>query len=252
MWVGQSERNLDRILQVVDDLAPCILWTDEIDQTVGGERSSGGSGDSGTNDRLLGRLLEFFGDSRIRGRVLWIATTNRPDLLDVAIKDRFSVKIPFLHPNRRERAELIPVLARQIGRVIAKDVDCAAVAQKPELVTLTIRSLQEVIVWAGTLADLGSDTMEVEIGSDHLLAAIEDYKLTFDPLEHEMIALISLQMTSFTSLMPWMSLSEGFLPGKAEWPHYLEGMIDPTSGHLDSQRLGQRIREIQQLRRMGR
>jgi len=248
MWVGQSERNLDRILQVVDDLAPCILWTDEIDQTVGGERSSGSSGDSGTSDRLLGRLLEFFGDSRIRGRVLWIATTNRPDLLDVAIKDRFSVKIPFLHPNVRERAELIPILAGQIGRRLAASVDCAALAARPELEALTVRSLQEVIVWAGTLADLESGASENEIAPLHLEKAIRDYKPTFDPLEHEMIALISLQMTSFTSLMPWMSLNNGFSPEQAEWPAYLEGMIDQQTGYIDSTRLEARIREIRQIR----
>ncbi|MGH8568315.1 MAG: AAA family ATPase, partial [Gammaproteobacteria bacterium] len=117
-WVGASERNMDRVLQVADSLAPCIFWTDELDQQLGGERSSGPSGDSGVNGRLLGRILEFFGDSRIRGRILWLATTNRPDLLDAAIKDRFSIKIPFLHPSRSERAALLPVLAAQVGRAV--------------------------------------------------------------------------------------------------------------------------------------
>lgn len=248
MWVGQSERNLDRILQVVSDLAPCILWTDEIDQTLGGERSSGASGDSGTNERMLGRLLEFFGDSSVRGRVLWIASTNRPDLLDVAIKDRFSIKIPFLHPNGREREELLPILARQIGRRLATDVDCSQLAAHPALETLTIRSLQEVIAWAGVLADMDSAKLDGEITSPNLEKAIGDYKPTFDPLEHELIALISLQMTSFLSMMPWMSLTDGFDAGKSEWPAYLDGLIDEEAGHIDSGKLEGRIREIRRIR----
>lgn len=248
MWVGASERNLDKILQVVTDLAPCIVWTDEVDQSVGGERSSGPSGDSGTSQRMFSRLLEFFGDSRLRGRVLWIATTNRPDTLDPAIKDRFGVVIPFLHPNRRERAALIPVLAQQVGRRLAPEVDCDQLSAQPELEILTIRSLQEIIVWAGTLADLESGTPETAISIAHLERAIHDYKPSFDPLEHELIALTALQMTSFISLMPWMTLNGEYSPDNTEWPAYLTGIINPNTGKLDSEKLERRIREITQQR----
>ena len=244
MWVGQSERNLDRVLHVVDSLAPCILWTDEIDQTLGGERSGGGSGDSGTNQRMLGRLLEFFGDSRIRGRVLWIATTNRPDLLDVAIKDRFSVKIPFLHPGPEERAALLPVLAAQVGRRFAEGVDFTALAAMAELRVMTVRALQEVVVWAGTLADIEAGGEAGAIEARHILHAIGDYKPTFDPVEHELIALISLQMTSFKSLLPWNGL--GAEPGRRldGLPPYLEGLVDADSGELVPSAVGKRVHAI--------
>lgn len=244
MWVGQSERNLDRILRVLDDLAPCLLWTDEIDQSLGGGRSEGGSGDSGTSDRLFGRLLEYFGDSRTRGRVLWLATTNRPDLLDVAMLDRFSIRIPFLHPTAQDRENLLPILAKQVNRALDDAVDTSGLAESEVLNLLSARALQEIVVWAGTLADLESGRAGAAVEERHLLAAIQDYKPSFDAREHEMIALVALRMTSFTSLLPWMSIDGSFDPQRAQWPNYLEGIVDPASGRLDVATLSRRLNGV--------
>lgn len=242
-WVGQSERNLDLVLQVANDLAPCLLWTDEIDQQGMGERTAGPSGDSGVNQRMLARLLEFFGDSSVRGRILWIATTNRPDLLDMAIRDRFSVKMPFLHPTAAERADLLPMLAAQVGRALSGEVDCSAFGTRRELEMLSVRSLQEIVVWAGLVADMESGNPATEIAAKHLERALGDYRPGFDPVEQELIALISLQMTSFHSLLPWMD-PEGFEGGGTRWPAYLDKIVDRDSGRLDATKLEQRIREL--------
>ena len=244
MWVGQSERNLDRVLEVVDSQAPCLLWTDEIDQTIGGERAAGPSGDSGTNGRMLGRLLEFFGDARTRGRVLWIATTNRPDLLDVAIRDRFTTKIPFLHPGRNEKEALFPVLAAQVDRVLAPDVDCRRFAAREELELLTVRALQEVIVWAGILADREQGMAGAAITATSLEQAIANYKPTFDPLEHELIGLLSLRMTGYNGLLPWMDISGVFDAGSADWPAYVDPFVSRETGRIDVRKMEERIREL--------
>ncbi len=246
MWVGQSERNLDRVLHVLDNLAPCILWTDEIDQMVGGERGATPAGDAGTSARLFGRLLEYFGDARIRGRVLWIATTNRPDLLDTAIKDRFSVRIPFLHPDLPARAELLPALAAQVGRRLAEDLDPRQAAASPRLARLTVRALQEVIVWAGQRADRIAGHPDRPISSADLAWAIADYQPTADPLEHELAALTALSMTSFGSLLPWataVSETDG-VEGTAMVPPAIAELVD-GNGRPDPIRLHRRIRECQ-------
>ena len=245
-WVGESERNLDRVLQVATQLAPCLLWTDELDQQGMGERASGPQGDSGVNQRMLGRLLEFFGDSSVRGRILWVATTNRPDLLDIAIRDRFSIKIPFLHPSAQERSELLPMLAKQVGRGLAPGVDCARFTQGDGLEMLSVRSLQEIVVWAGTLADIDGQAPGALIDNAHLDLALADYKPGFDPIEQELIALNSLRMTSFNSLLPWVGF-EGFDRARAEFPGYVAEMIDRDSGRLDPLKLERRIVQLQQL-----
>ena len=246
-WVGQSERNLDLVLKVADSLAPCLLWTDEVDQQGTAERAAGPSGDSGVNQRMMARLLEFFGDASIRGRILWIATTNRPDLLDAAFRDRFSVKVPFLHPSASERAKLLPVLARQVGRALGADIDCAAISRRSELEMLSVRGLQEIVVWAGTLSDIGCGSTAAPITARYLERAIDEYKPAVDPVEQELIALISLRMASFHTLLPWVGM-DGFKPAESEWPSYVDPLIDRRTGKLDPERLRLRIQELQALR----
>jgi AAA+ superfamily predicted ATPase len=105
MWVGESERNFERILEVARTLAPAVIFVDEIDQAFM-SRSSNRS-DSGVEQRLLGRLLEFMEDKGNLGRVLWIAASNRPDLLDAALLSRFKLRIPFLLPDEAACRDLL-------------------------------------------------------------------------------------------------------------------------------------------------
>jgi len=246
-WVGASERNMERVLQVVESLAPCIFWTDEVDQQVGGDRGAGGGGDSGVSQRIFGRILEFFGDSRVRGRVLWVATTNRPDLLDMALRDRFSVKIPFLHPTASERAELLPMLAEQINRGLVPDADCAALAGLPVMEGLSARAMQEILVWAGAIADRRNGRAGTPIAQGDLIQAAQDYKPSYDPTEHALMALIALQMASFHSLLPWNGPLGAGTPERT-WPDYVDGLVDPATGRLDPAGLEQRIQALRRYR----
>jgi AAA+ superfamily predicted ATPase len=240
MWVGQSERNLERVLQVVDSMAPCILWTDELDQNGGGRRGVSASGDSGTSERMLARLLEFFGSSDRRGRVLWIATTNRADLLDVAMLDRFAVKIPFVHPSRHDRALLLPILAAQVGGQLAPSVDVERLAGRPEIAELSVRALQEIVAWAGVRQHAAGHGAE-PISEAALASAIGDFCATHDPVEHERIALSALRVTSFNSLLPW-SREPTF--SVDDWPSYVGRVVDRDTGRLNSGALLARLAEL--------
>jgi len=241
--VGATERNLETVLQIVENLSPCILWIDEIDQAIG-QRSTNGSADGGTSERVMARIFEFMGSMRHRGRILFIATTNRPDTLDPALLDRFQVVLPFLHPTQAERTELIPILAQQIGRSIDPGANVARIAAMPELFVITTRALQEIVVTAGMFADQGSGKSERVIKLADLKEAVLDYKPTFNPTEHEFIALKAVEMTSSNRLLPWMNRKG--LRKDAQWPPYLDGLIDPNTGRIQYEALYNRIVELQQ------
>jgi len=113
-WVGASERNLSRILQIIVDNAPVIVFVDEIDQALG-SRGVGGSGDSGTSERMFAKILEFMGSNEHRGSIIWVAATNRADVLDEAMIRRFDRVFPVLIPGTpQERLAITLALARQI------------------------------------------------------------------------------------------------------------------------------------------
>lgn len=113
-WVGSSERALEKALMCLDGLAPVLVIIDEIDQ-IGLSRS--GSGDSGVSNRIFKRLLEYMSDTRRRGKVVFVGITNRPDLLDPALKrpGRFDRKVPVLPPGPEERKEVFRAVCRKYG-----------------------------------------------------------------------------------------------------------------------------------------
>ena len=242
-WVGTSERNLELVLWVAENLAPCIIWIDELDQALG-QRGEGASTDAGVSERMLARIWEFMGSMRHRGRILWAATTNRPDLLDQATLDRFGIVIPFLHPMPSEVAELLPELARQLGCTLAEDVSAQAIASLPSLHLPTVRGLQEVVAMAAALADREEGHPHTPVAQRHLVRAARHYQPNYDPLQHEFIALTALSMTTFDFLLPWNSLEGG--RRLMELPPYLEGMVD-EEGRLDREKLEQRRRELERL-----
>lgn len=109
MYVGQSERNLTRILSLIEALNPVIVFIDEIDQRLG---KRGESGDSGVSKRIFGKLLEFMSNANHRGNILWIGASNRPDEIDDAMKrpGRFDLVLPFLLPDTESRTQIFKVI----------------------------------------------------------------------------------------------------------------------------------------------
>ncbi len=109
-WVGDTERRLERALEAISAWRPCLVFIDEIDQAM----ARGESGDSGVSQRVFKRLMEVMSDTSLRGHVLIIGATNRPDLLDAALlrPGRLDKKIPILAPDQEERAAILDVLTR--------------------------------------------------------------------------------------------------------------------------------------------
>jgi SpoVK/Ycf46/Vps4 family AAA+-type ATPase len=110
-FVGETERNLDRALNAIDASEQAIVFVDEMDQSM----SRGGSGDSGTSNRFFKKLMEWMSDTGHRGRIIFLAATNRPDLMDAALRrpGRFDKKIPFIIPDADEREAIFKVMARK-------------------------------------------------------------------------------------------------------------------------------------------
>ena len=111
-WQGEGERNLEKALRAIASLALTIVFIDEIDQVV----KRGDDGGSNQQDqRIFQRLLEFMADTGHRGEIVLLAATNRPDLMDAALRrpGRFDKKIPFLISVRDERDAIFRVMARR-------------------------------------------------------------------------------------------------------------------------------------------
>jgi len=112
-YVGESEKNFKKCLLGAQSQQPVIVFVDEIDTAF----RRGDSGDSGVSRNIFSEFLQFTGNTNNRGRVIFIAATNRPDLLDAALKraGRFDKKIPILLPEATERAEIFRIMLGKYG-----------------------------------------------------------------------------------------------------------------------------------------
>lgn len=113
MWLGQSEERQLRFLYAIRDLAPVVVFIDEADQELG--QRGGFDGDSGVNRRQFGEFLKIMSDETLRGKVLWCLVTNRPDLMDPAMKrpGRCDLRIPFLPPSSNEQVKIFQAMCRK-------------------------------------------------------------------------------------------------------------------------------------------
>jgi SpoVK/Ycf46/Vps4 family AAA+-type ATPase len=71
--VGATESNVRHALRTVDAMAPCILFTDELEKGLSGVASSGQT-DSGVSARLFGTLLTWLSDHE--SDVFFVGTSN--------------------------------------------------------------------------------------------------------------------------------------------------------------------------------
>ncbi len=104
-YVGETERNIRRCFAVLNDYdGPGIAFFDEID-AVGRAR---GNVSGFHDDRFLGTLLAELEGMR-RSDVAVIAATNRADVLDPALRGRFSWELEIPRPNRRAAKQIFGV-----------------------------------------------------------------------------------------------------------------------------------------------
>ena len=123
--VGESEKNIRKLIEGIEAASPCIVFMDEIDSVLSSGRTS--TGDSGTSSRVFNSFMTWMSNPARRGKVVVIAATNRPDLLDSALirQGRFDIKIPFLPAGKGDvkgRKEILAALKVKNEFVYSKEL----------------------------------------------------------------------------------------------------------------------------------
>lgn len=113
--VGQSEANIRQATAIVDAIAPCVLWIDEIEKAVAGSTGGGTSSDGGTAAGMLGHLLTWLQETE--SAVFVIATCNDFQALppELTRAGRFDERFVIDFPNAAERSEIAAVHLTRFG-----------------------------------------------------------------------------------------------------------------------------------------
>lgn len=197
-WVGATEGNLEKILNVIKALGQVVVIIDEGDRAFG---NTDGDGDGGTSSRVIARIKEFMSDTSNRGRILFLVMTNRPDKLDVDLKraGRLDRKIPFLYAQTAEEVENIARALIRKNRV-QTDVDPASIRDSfsTKLIGYSNADIEAVILMAND--DAARD--EVPVSAQHFARAATDYFPSRDAELLEYMELLAVFEASSRRLLP--------------------------------------------------
>src|SRR4051794_14461244 len=198
-WVGATEGNLEKILNVIRAIGQVVVIVDEGDRAFG---NTDGDGDGGTSSRVIARIKEFMSDTSNRGRILFLVMTNRPDKLDVDLKraGRLDRKIPFLYSQTPQEVENIVRASVRKNR-IKTDVDFTTIrdAFSKKLVGYSNADVEAVILMANDDAARDSST---SVSADQFVAAAADYFPSRDTELLEYMELLAVFESSSRRLLP--------------------------------------------------
>jgi cell division protease FtsH len=129
MFVGVGASRVRDLFEQAKENAPAIVFIDEID-AVGRHRGAGMGGGHDEREQTLNQLLVEMDGFDVRGGVILIAATNRPDILDPALlrPGRFDRQIGVDAPDLAGRHQILQVHSR--GKPMAPGVDLMSVARR--------------------------------------------------------------------------------------------------------------------------
>ena len=161
MFVGVGASRVRDLFEQAKANAPAIIFIDEID-AVGRHRGAGMGGGHDEREQTLNQMLVEMDGFDVKGGVILIAATNRPDILDPALlrPGRFDRQIVVDRPDMDGRRDILKVHAK--GKPMADDVDFNVISR--QTAGMTGADLANVINEGALLsARAGSKTISHEV-----------------------------------------------------------------------------------------
>jgi len=168
-WYGESEKHIAEIFKKARQVAPVIIFLDELDALAPVRGSS--EGEPRATERIVNQLLsELDGLEELRGVVI-IGATNRPDIIDPALlrPGRFDEMILVPVPDPKTRSEIFKVHTKKMA--LADDVNTGDLVRITE--NFTGADIAAVCKKAGRFAMRENINAE-KVSQKHFLGAVED------------------------------------------------------------------------------
>jgi transitional endoplasmic reticulum ATPase len=191
-WYGESEQQIARLFNRARQVAPTIIFIDELDSLV--PARGGGLGEPQVTERVVNTILAEMDGLEELQNVVVIGATNRPTLIDPALlrPGRFDELIYVGTPDTAGRRRILAIHTRDMP--LADDVDLESLARRTE--RFTGADLEDLVRRAGLTAlrrglDASKVSMadfEVALGETRASVTpemLEEYESIQDTLKSE-------------------------------------------------------------------
>jgi len=216
-WYGESEQQIARLFARARQVAPTVIFIDEIDSLV--PARGGGLGEPQVTERVVNTILAEMDGLEELNNVVVIGATNRPSLIDPALlrPGRFDELIYVAPPDTAGRRRILAIHTE--GVPLADNVDLESLAQRTE--RFTGADLEDLVRRAGLNAlRRGLDANQVtkadfdEALSDTRASVTEQMLGEYDRIQ-ETLKSDAVRPTGIGFVMPGMLRPRG---GKGEQP----------------------------------
>ncbi len=175
-WYGESEQQIARLFARARQVAPCVIFIDEIDSLVPARGMGGGGGEPQVTGRVVNTILaEMDGMEELQSVVL-IGATNRPALVDPALlrPGRFDELVYVGTPDEAGRAHILGIHTGKMP--LADDVSLRDIAARTE--RFTGADLEDVVRRAGLIAIRKRGAEVEQVRREDFEDALEDSRAT--------------------------------------------------------------------------
>jgi AAA+ superfamily predicted ATPase len=197
MWQGVTEGNLERVLGLLRAMSPIAVIVDEADAQLGNRSATG---DSGVSSRVFAQIAQFMGNTELRGKVIWLLLTCRPDLIPVDLKrqGRAEEHIALFYPDsEEERLALLRAMLKKTGtRIDSPEAEKFFLERAG---SLSGADIEAVLTRARMKSALERDAA---VDADDIRAAIEDFIPPSYPTEIELQTLVAVLESTSRRLLP--------------------------------------------------
>jgi transitional endoplasmic reticulum ATPase len=147
-WYGESEQQIARLFSRARQVAPTVIFIDELDSLV--PARGGGLGEPQVTERVVNTILSEMDGLEELGSVVVIGATNRPNLVDPALlrPGRFDELIYVSVPDEAGRRHILGIHTARMP--LAGDVDLDSLARRTD--RFTGADLEDLVRRAGLFA----------------------------------------------------------------------------------------------------